>query len=145
MDPVTTLGLALSVLQLVSWSHGLLSSAREIAASSAGMSKEVKQLKLLVEDVQQSSRDFAKLVPTQRNQNLLLLRGIAAECNIVAETLLEKLSKLEARRDGFARRIEAFGIAARYSWSKDEICSLTRRLFELEARLRQWWQAETQS
>ncbi|OIW26018.1 hypothetical protein CONLIGDRAFT_635794 [Coniochaeta ligniaria NRRL 30616] len=137
------LGTAANILQVISFSHELLSSAQEILSSVNGTPNEVHQLRLLVAHIQQSNKDRGNSLSSQQTQNQLLLRDIAGECEYVADRLIRKLSKLQTKREGFARKIEACFIGGRYLWTKDEIQSLKTRLFELEARLSQWWQAET--
>jgi BMFP domain-containing protein YqiC len=144
MDTVAALGLAANIIQFISFSHELLSSAQEVWSSASGTTREVEHLKLLVADIQHSSKDARDSVLSDGHQDKHLLRKIALECQNLADALVKKLSKLEAKKTGLARQFEAISIAGRSRRARDEIVGMKMRLFELEARLRQWWESENQ-
>lgn len=144
MEAVAALGLAANIIQFISFSHELLSSAKEIWSTATGTTHEVAHLRLLVANIQNSSKDATNAILLDVSQDKQSLRKIALECQNLADALIKKLSKLEAKRKGMARKFEAIAISGRSWWAGDEILAMKRRLFELEARLRQWWELETQ-
>jgi len=99
MDPLAAVGLVANIFQFISFGHELLSSAKEIYSSTHGVSKEVEQLKLLTLSVQENSKSIAKSALSHQDKNKVVLKGIAAECENIADELLKRLGKLEVKRE----------------------------------------------
>ena len=139
MDPLAAVGLVANIFQFISFGHELISSAKEIYSSTHGISKEVEQLNLLTLSVQENSKNVVKIALACKDQDKAVLKGIAAECEKIAAELLKQLGKLEAKREGFARKWDAIRVSGEFWWKKKEIYALQARLFELERRLTKWW------
>lgn len=144
MDPLTALGLAANILQFVSVGHKLLSAAQEIGASSRGTMKEVDQYMALVADIRRKIKtQTLPAISDVSDEDKHVLGNVARECQDVAGTLMEKLSKLKATNTtGLRGKWQAVFVAGKYMWMKDEISGLKNRLFELESRLERWWESE---
>lgn len=144
MEPVSALGLAANIFQFISFGDELLTSVKDICFSASGTTEKVEHLNFLVADIQHRSKDAVSLACSSVDQDLQSLCKIALGSQILADALLKKLSKLDAKRMGVTRMLEAFAIARRSAWDKNEIHDMTVRLFELTARLILWWESETQ-
>lgn len=137
MDPLTAIGLVSNILQFLSFGHELLSSAKDVFNSPQGVTKEVQQLKILIQDVQERS----KTVGTALNgdtEAASSIKEIASECESVADQLMKQLDSFQVKRTGLARKLEAIRVTGRFLWGKNEVYEMKARLFELEHRLDKW-------
>lgn len=144
MDPVGALGLAANIVQFIAFGHKLLSSVKEIISSPRGTTDEIEHMTLLTVVIKNINLPMLESALFQNDPAKILLREITQESLRVADKLMEKLSKLQVKQTGVARKFEAFAVASKYWWTKDEIHGLKTRLFELESRLAKWWEAEKQ-
>lgn len=137
MDPLTAIGLVSNILQFLSFSHELLSSAKDVFNSPHGVTKEVQLLKLLIQDVQERSKAVGAVLNGD-TEAASSIKEIASECETIADQLMEQLDSFQAKRKGFARTLEAMRVTGKFLWKKNEVYEMKASLFELEHRLDKW-------
>jgi hypothetical protein len=141
MDPVTALGVASSVLQLVTFTHGLVHSTYEIYKSASGGSKAnvdlqaiTTSLKTLNEDLMRSMDRAAAPGPpgkgkgkgNEPSNNDTELRKLCQDCNVVTSKLISALERLKAQKTHSFW--DSFGRALLTVWTKREVLSLEEQL-----------------
>ncbi|CZR65525.1 uncharacterized protein PAC_15425 [Phialocephala subalpina] len=134
MDPVTALGVASSVVQLVDFAQSLVRSTYEIYKSISGQSSAsvdlqtiTTSLKTLNDDLRQSVESAAlgkgKTPPSNNDAELLAL---CQNCNVVADKLISALDRLKAEKNH--KIWDSFGRALLTVWTKKEVESLEKQL-----------------
>lgn len=132
MDPLSAVGLAGNILQLVGTTTKLLSAARQI--SKTGVAEHVLQLESLTKDVRDWAQRVTPLEPqgpkhefwTEEEESI---RGLGRQSREVADELLGALDKLKAKHQNQALRpIESIYRAWRAKWSQSDIEALESRL-----------------
>jgi hypothetical protein len=105
MDPITALGVASSVVQLVDFTQGLIRSTYEIYKSPTGSSEAssdlasiATSLKTLNEDLSQSVRRATVSTGNKPSNTDLELLKLCRNCNGVANKLLSALQKLKTQK-----------------------------------------------
>jgi len=135
MDPVTALGVASSVVQLVDFTQGLIRSTYEIYKSTSGSSAAnvdlqtvTTSLKSLNDDLRLSVDRGARALGkgTEPSNNDAELLTLCQNCNGVADNLISTLEKLKAQKSHKIR--DNFGRALLTVWTKKEVESLERQL-----------------
>lgn len=94
MDPASAIGLAASIIQLISFTSNLLSKTREIHNSADGTAVENLELEAITKSLQELSQEIAA-----GNRNLTKadkqLKELCDGCQKVTRELLELVQKLK--------------------------------------------------
>lgn len=128
MDPLTALGLASNIIQLISFTSDLVSKGREIYKSADGALIEHMELETIAKSLQDLSADL----PAQAKRGKSLtrtekqLRGICEGCNEVSGELIEAIQRLKAT--GNHKRWNSFRQALNSVWKENQIDALSKRL-----------------
>lgn len=128
MDPLSAIGLASSVVQLITFTTDVLSKGREIHKSAAGSLVENVELKTIARTLQSQSRRVA-LQATERNfpsgtGNQLV--GLCETVRRISQDLIDTIEGLET--NGSSSSWKSFYQALRSVWKEQEIADCLRRL-----------------
>ena len=134
-DPITIIGLAASVAQIVDVTARLISKSCEIYASSDGAFQENSDLELIIVDLQNTNAKVAK-IPLQFDQeddrldhDDRAIRKLCVGCNEVADELLARLTLLKvSKNDKEARKLESVKYAWKFMRSKRDLDALAARV-----------------
>jgi hypothetical protein len=140
LDPLTALGLAANVVQLISFTGDLLKKGRQISSSVDGQLLDHKALRIITTSLQEltnnlivtaslqehtknstSSSSGSKLTSTERQ-----LQQICTGCSEASTSLLEALQTLHMQEKRGVWR--SFRQALNCIWSEDKINALSARL-----------------
>ena len=132
MDPLSALSVAASVVQFIDFTQSLVSGAYEISISTSRLTnrndtiqKATKSLTSLNHDIRKSlGRASSGLLSSRRDEEI---ERICAECEIVAEELLDVLEKLRTETKN-SKWGSNFYQALRTMWKYEKIKALTDRL-----------------
>ena len=134
IDPITLVGLAASVVQIVDTTGRLVSKSIEIYQSSSGTSQENSELEKIVLDLQFTNAKLAKF-PLQLGPGNVIdpddmaIRELCCGCNEVADELLGRLEKLKlAPGNGESKKFKSFKYALKSAWTKKELDALYARV-----------------
>jgi hypothetical protein len=137
MDPVTALGVASSILQIVDFTQSLVRSTYEVYKSPSGRRKAsvdlqavTSSLKTLNEDLIGSMNRAATVtIGNGRGAELSAkdkeLRHLCQKCSDLASTLISALERLTAERNSLW---DSFRQALKQVWKEKEILSLEKQL-----------------
>ena len=128
MDPITAVGFAATVVQLVDYSTKLVSKSREFYLSGSGVLVENSHIEKATDDLLKLNAHLKKSITNDPD-----LQGICDVCTDAAGELLVALSKVKV--DGKGKIWQSFRKALRSIWSKDKLQELENRL----ARFRDEW------
>ena len=138
LDPLSALGVAASVIQLVEFSTPIISKGQHLYKSPSGTSAEneetaaaAKRLKDLARGIQESLQTG----PDTGDEDQDALEAITSECLKVADELALELEKLKVSAGAKFRRWKSFRQALKYAWSKEKLENTRRRLIELREDL----------
>ena len=134
IDPITIIGLAASVVQVVDVTGRLVSKSIEIYQSSSGALQENIELEKIVSDLQCTNAKLAKF-PLQLGPGNVIdpadkaIRELCCGCNEVADELLGKLEKLklDTGKDEL-KKLKSFKYALKSAWTKKELDALYARV-----------------
>ena len=138
MEPLSGLGAASSVVQLLTFAITLLDKGRQIYKAADGATIEnnelestAKTLNDLLQIVVQDSAELPLLLQRgtkwkdQRKQAQIALQNICKECQQVVQELLGALNDLKSRKK---TKWKSFRLALACVWSESRIQSMARRL-----------------
>ncbi len=135
MDPLTALGLASNVIQLISFTNDLISKSRQIYRSANGELVEHLELETIAKSLQDLSSD----IPTElRGMKSLTrtekqLRDICTGCKQVSKELIDVIDGLKAT--GEHKKWNSFRQALNSVWKEDTINALSKRLERYRSQL----------
>lgn len=148
MEALAVIGLVGNITQFLQVAYGLAVASREVHNSFTGTTRECDQLRLLVQQIKDSTAKAKTAIHGFTEEQLAEakpLQQVADECGRIAAELLAKLGKLTAKQKGWLRGIESVKIAGRAWLTKKESNELLTRLMALESRLLSSWdRAENQ-
>ena len=141
MDPLSALGLASNIVQLVQFVGAVISDSHEVCSSADGalqrnsMLEEVAQnLAEMNSELMRSQRSmsswFMSLSPAERQ-----LKNLCEECDVVSRELLAKLDTLKVRSRSRYKRWDSFRQALKSMWNEGELRALEKRLEGIRTRL----------
>ncbi|KAE9362558.1 hypothetical protein N431DRAFT_145544 [Stipitochalara longipes BDJ] len=138
MDPVTALGVASAVVQLVDFTQALIRGTYEIYRSPSGKSDAnvdletiTTSLKRLTDDLQLSLGEAT--ISRKLSPGDVEIQNICKDCNVVATKLVSALDKLKAQKT--QRLWDSFGVALRTVWSEEEVETLQAQLHNFRSQL----------
>jgi len=128
MDPVTTIGLASSIVQLITFTSDLVSKGREIYKSANGSLVEHLELESIVGSLVDLSDALDLPNPTERKLTSTerQLSELCDGCKSVTEKLLDAIRKLKAKAPH--KGWQSFRQALNSAWKESEIAALESRL-----------------
>ncbi|KAF4628545.1 hypothetical protein G7Y89_g9606 [Cudoniella acicularis] len=132
-DPITIIGLAGTVIQIVETSGRLISKSCEIYASVDGVFRENAELETLVTDLQKTNAKLAR-IPLQLSTGDVIdrddkaLRQLCCGCNEVADELLDRLALLKVGSGGDSRKLDSVKYAWRFMRNEKELNALAARV-----------------
>lgn len=128
MDPVSAVGLASSVVQLISFSTDIISKSREIHKSAAGSLVENVELETIARTLQSQSRRLAARASRERFPSGTS-KEIVACCEQVRSSSQELINAVEGLRgDAASSRWKSFYQALKNVWKEQDIADYLRRL-----------------
>jgi ankyrin repeat protein len=142
LDPLTALGLAGNLIQVIQFSYDIVSEGNKIYHDASGVLTQNKA-------IEEVSSDLANLTETLKTKQEewraahgrtaldpeeLRLRNLCDRCVEVAFELQIQLNKLKAK-EGRGKRLKSFKIALIAVWRKDEVEELERRLERYQKEL----------
>jgi hypothetical protein len=135
MDPVTAFGLAAGILQFLDRGSRYATTAWKIYRSGQEGLKDVAEIRVIVEDLQNALKSLQLSVPKASGEGETQpgIVRLAKECQKVAGDLVDSLSKIPtAERFG---KMEAYKAAIKVIRNKDEIHNLQGRITEFRQQL----------
>lgn len=125
MDPASAIGLASSIVQLITFSSDLLSKTREIHSSADGAAVENVELEAISTSLLELSREVneGKFHLTKADKQL---KDLCAGCQKVADELLEVVRRLKGSDSKTKWR--SFRQAVLTVWKEKEVRALVDRL-----------------
>jgi hypothetical protein len=97
MDPLTALGLAVNVLTLIELGAKILKGAKDVRATSSGVTEENRTRELLVKDMSALSDRLIVPEDSTLSQEEKELCKLAQESRAISGQLLELLGKIQAK------------------------------------------------
>lgn len=141
LDPLTTLSLASSIVQLVDFSIELVTDGVELY--NKGSLSNYNELEQATLDLTQLTKALSSpvqfnitqpgIVPKPLSQNEARLQGLAKSCRELGEQLIAILN--EVKTQGPGNWLESFRKAIRASKDKDKIHDFEKRLKTLQNQL----------
>jgi ankyrin repeat protein len=142
LDPLTALGLAGNLIQVIQFSYDIVSEGNKIYHDASGVLTQNKA-------IEEVSSDLANLTETLKTKQdewraahgrtaldpeELRLRNLCDRCVEVAFELQIQLNKLKAK-EGRGKRLKSYKLALIAVWRKDEVEELERRLERYQKEL----------
>jgi ankyrin repeat protein len=142
LDPLTALGLAGNLIQVIQFSYDIVSEGNKIYHDASGVLTQNKA-------IEEVSSDLANLTETLKTKQdewraahgrtaldpeELRLRNLCDRCVEVAFELQIQLNKLKAK-EGRGKRLKSYKLALVAVWRKDEVEELERRLERYQKEL----------
>jgi hypothetical protein len=128
LDPLTALGLASNIVQLITFASGLVAKGRDIYQSTDGTLVEHLELEAITKSLEDLSLEVA--LPDTVSPNLTKverqLQQLCDGCRKATKELLDVIQKLKAQ--GPHKRWASFRQALNSIWKEDEIQGLSVRL-----------------
>lgn len=135
MDPLTALGLASNVIQIISFISHLVSKSREIYKSADGELVEQLELQTIAKSLQDLSADLPSQLGRQKSLSKTekQLRDLSGCCNEVSIELIGAIQQLKA--GGNHKKWSSFRQALNSIWEEDRINALSKRLERYRSQL----------
>ena len=128
MEPLSALGLASNLVQLVDFTCKLFGGAVAIYKSSSGSGKENAVLHVIAADLSNLAINIA-----DSPQHSYELRRLTAEGRGISQELLQALQKL--RLQGQKSKWKSFIVALKEAWNHDKVNEIANRLSILQSQL----------
>lgn len=131
-DPLTILGAAAAVVQIVDTTLRLVTTAKEVYASSDGSVLEHAELLRLTDDLQKMNAQLAYIPLQIDDSNVidhhdLAIRQLCCSCNEIGKELLDRLASLKMK-EGESGRLASMEYALKYMKNKKKLDSLAARV-----------------
>lgn len=141
MDPLSALGLASNIVQLVQFVGVVISDSHEVYSSADGALRRNSALEEVAQNLvemnselmrsqRSMSNGFMSLSPAERQ-----LKNLCEECDVVSRELMAKLDTLKIRSQSRYKRWDSFRQALRSMWNEGELRALEKRLEGIRTRL----------
>jgi hypothetical protein len=137
-DPITLLGLASSIITFVEFGYKVTAAAKQVRDSAQGMTKEIEELGLIVQDINASNDRVKKANPVGRQQtdDEARILAMVKECQILTDSLGKIMGKLNKRAGAHSKTLESGRVAFQSLWKHTELQELRARLEALASRIR---------
>jgi len=133
-EALALLGLVANIFQFIEQGYAVVSGAKEVYKS--GQSGQARDIRLLLEDINNSSSEIQSLAPNSLSKDELAIRNYSAECDALAAELSVIADKLTFRDAARSRRLESIRVAYQNATKKGDVQKLTGQLKDLDHRLR---------
>ena len=143
LDPLTALGVAGNVLQIIGFGFQLVTDGNQIYHSGSGLLEEnktadevAKDLESLTKRLAESQSKWAKSrgeIPLEPDE--VHLRNICERCTEIAVELQLQLQKLKCQDGPKRRRLKSYNQALASIWRKDHIDLTAKRLARYQQEL----------
>lgn len=137
MDPLSALGLASNIIQVVDFGSRLVFKGREIYGSVDGATAVNRELESITTDL---NRVCAELIAPERYINKeqasepeVALIALSRSCQTLGEELLSVLRKLKVK--GRHQQWDTARQALRSVWKESKICGYEKRLGEYRSQI----------
>lgn len=135
-EAFAALGIAANIAQFLDYARILVSGGKEIYNSLSGARDEHQALKLIIDDIRGLHLDNAPQGVGTNSRDEIAFRKLAAECEPLADKLLDILKDLEVPSDARFRGLQTVRQTVRGAAKKKDIQDLQRRLADIDVRLR---------
>jgi hypothetical protein len=126
MDPFTAIAFASSILQFVDFSTKLISGAREIYFSVSVQTEENRSVESITSEMRSLASKLSFPANSRQSEDEKSLSRLAGECKIVADQILDLLSRIKPKDPKSIRQS---------AWSALKNKLHEREKAELESRL----------
>ena len=134
LDPVSAIGLASSIIQIVEFGCKLVSQTQEIYYSASGATKNnvtsveiTTDIRSLLKDLTRKDQDFQRLDPDD-----IALGKLVDSCEHEANALMHLLKQLEVHD---ATQWQSFRQAIKNAREKGKVKEIERRLLKLQKQI----------
>lgn len=145
MDPLSAVGLAGTIIQFVTFTQDLLSTASDIHDSATGGLLDVQNLQSICQSLHQFSLDLAsrgrfqpnpKEVPDDESfkESVEALGDICRTCKRDCDRISEIAARIQVK-DESHRRLKSFRAALELAWKRKEVAELDNRMQRTQAAL----------
>jgi hypothetical protein len=140
MEPVTALGVAGSVIQIVDFSVRFLSQVKNICDSTDGEIEEFTNLRRDATRLRKLNTSIAAALKAREGETVLTdlerdTLAICIECEATSVELLSSLKEVDGKGEGHGRPLAATLIAVKAIWKKKKSTKLQGRLESLRGML----------
>ncbi|OCL07889.1 hypothetical protein AOQ84DRAFT_222459 [Glonium stellatum] len=140
MDPLSALGLASNIVQLVQFVGVVISDSHELYSSIDGalqrnsaleeVARNLVEMNSEIMRTQKSLPNLLHLSPGERQ-----LKSLCDECDSVSKELCTKLNALKVSGRARYKKWDSFRLALKSMWNEGEVRSLEKRLEGIRTRL----------
>jgi hypothetical protein len=137
LEALAAVGLTANILQLLDFSHDLLTGAAEIRNSASGSTAENDAFQLIAVDLSRLTQTFiiqATSTASSPSADDVALSNIATATKEASDQLLEATQDLR-NLDKPPRKWRSFSQALKAIWEKEKINNLARKLERLRDQL----------
>ncbi|KAK8873453.1 hypothetical protein PGQ11_003967 [Apiospora arundinis] len=136
MAELAFLGLVANIFQFVEAGIKIASTARDVHQGSVSLNLQTREIRLLLDDVRQTSTAVSKLPRGTLSGDELVICDYSEECYAIATDLETIAAKLAKREGAKSRTLDSVRIAYHSVTKKNEIQDLLTRLSRVDERLR---------
>lgn len=140
MDGLSAVSLAGNVAQFLEYGVRLVRTTREIATSTLGISQEVAELELILNDLDATMTLLKGPDNLGNNDHHSdeTLRDLVENCHSLIPNITRIIERLQLKKNGGSRPRQAYGAirkAAQTLYKKGEMDQLSNRLFSLRSQI----------
>jgi hypothetical protein len=129
MDPVSAIGLASSLVQLVTFTGDLFSKTRAIYRSADGSLEEHGELAAITRTLESQNRRIGLQSSSLRLASSETTKDLLTLCDGVRDLAKELVNKIDTlKRHGSGGKWDSFRLALKSVWEEQDIADLVRRL-----------------
>ncbi|KAL2849870.1 hypothetical protein BJY01DRAFT_210429 [Aspergillus pseudoustus] len=142
-EALAVIGVAANIAQFLEYGLKLVAAGKEAYDSKQGTTKAIRQIELVVEDIQNQSAEVLqsgspwRLTSQRANPDELAIQKYARQCIDISKELINLLRKLTVRDDAQFRVLESGRVALRTLRKQSEVLDLKTRLEDLDRKLRE--------
>ena len=137
LDPLTAVGLASAIVQLVDFSSELVSETKELYHSTEGNSAQNEELQSVTEDLKELCKTLSsaqrRAPSVEPSTDELALLELSGSCKVVADELIAVLEKLRVK--SAHEKWGSFKTALRGAMKKERIENIRARLDRIQSQL----------
>jgi hypothetical protein len=138
-EALAALGLVANIFQVVGFGLELTATGKEIYSSFHGASDENHTLEVIIQDIQNNTRQIQDALKSSHNlssSDEKAILALAAEASPLSARILRMLNDLKVSKDARFRGLEAAKKAVRSAAKRKDIQDLQRQLQGLDTRLK---------
>jgi len=137
-EALAIIGLVSNVLSFIDFGTKFVSGTRNVRDSLYGTTAEVRELELIVEDVEKYHEQVEKQQASGQRVSVHEQRilDMVRQCRAISGELHKAIKRLHVR-EGRSKTIESSRVFFQSFWSQGDIISLQKRLQVLDVHIRQ--------